>query len=279
MSVKQINNWLSDTPLGQFTRKGMARIVGLLSGLAVWSALAASFPRQLLPGPVETLQLTWELVHTGAAWRHLSATLIAIAFAFSGAIILGGIVGVFMGTSRLGLNFFTPYVNMGLSTPGLAWAATFFIIFGYDSIFGITEIAPVIAGVLTVAPYLAINIWKGVENIDGDLIEMATAFDASSTQILKRVVLPNVAPQLFAALRFGVAISWKVVTVAEMFAANEGIGYIMMETYQLYQYERAWAWAATFMILILIMEYGLFRPIEKRVFEYRVDAELNRIGS
>lgn len=278
MSVKSINRWLNETRLGQFTRWGSSRMVGIAIGIFLWGALAATFPRNLLPGPFETVRLTWELIITGDAWLHLSATLIAILFAFTGALITGGLLGIFMGTSRFGTNFFTPYVNIGLSVPGLAWAATFFIVFGYDEIAGITEIAPVIAGTLTVAPYLAINIWKGVENIDGDLVRMADAFDLSRLQILRRVVLPNMAPQLFAATRFGVAISWKVVTVAEMFAASEGVGYVMMEMYQLYRYELAWAWAATFMFLILVMEYGLFKPLEEWVFDYRVDAELDRIG-
>lgn len=278
-TIESFSNWLNESLIGQFTRWGTARLFGLLFGFIVWSGMAAVFPRNLLPGPLETLQITWNLMVTGQVWVHMSSTLVAIAFAFTGAVILGGFLGIFMGTSRLGLNFFTPYVNIGLSVPGLAWAATFFIVFGFDKIAGITEIAPVIAGILTIAPYLAINIWKGVEDIDRDLMRMAFAFNTSRRRLLRRVILPSVAPQLFAALRFGVAISWKVVTVAEMFAAAEGIGYIMMESYQLYQYELAWAWAASFMILILIMEYGLFRPIEKRVFDYRVDAELDRIGN
>jgi NitT/TauT family transport system permease protein len=269
---------LNETALGQFTQWGTARSVGILFGISVWLGMAAVFPRNLLPGPLETGQLALDLAVQGAVWEHMSATLTAIVFAFTGAVILGSALGVFMGTSQLGLNFFTPYVNIGLSVPGLAWAATFFIVFGFDQIAGITEVAPVIAGVLTIGPYLAINIWKGVEGIDRDLMRMAFAFNTSRRRLLRRVILPSVAPQLFAALRFGVAISWKVVTVAEMFAARHGIGYIMMESYQLYKYEEAWAWAATFMILILIMEYGFFRPIEERVFEYRIDADLNRIG-
>lgn len=277
-TIDTVNNWLYETPIGKFFMWGTARAVGIMFGFVVWSLMAFTFPRNLLPGPLETAQLTWGLIVSGAAWVHISATLTAIAFAFTGALILGGIMGIFMGTSQLGLNFFTPYVNMGLSTPGLAWAATFFIVFGFDDIMGVTEIAPVVAGVLTVAPYLAINIWKGVENIDRDLMRMAFAFNTSRRRLVRRVILPSVAPQVFAAIRFGVAIAWKVVTVAELFAASEGVGYIMMESYQLYRYEIAWAWAATFMILILIMEYGLFRPVEKRVFDYRVDADLDLIG-
>ncbi|MGM0590435.1 MAG: ABC transporter permease [Halobacteriota archaeon] len=278
MSVKSLNQRLSESTLGKFTLWGSARGFGILVAFLLWTSMAAAFPRELLPGPIETLQLSWSIIHTGAAWIQLSATFTAIILAFSGALVLGSTLGILMGTSRFGLNFFTPYVNIGLSTPGLAWAATFFIIFGYDTLFGVAETAPVIAGILTVAPYLAINIWKGVENIQQDLVEMAVAFDVSRMRMLRRVVLPNVAPELFAAFRFGIAISWKVITVAEMFAAKAGIGFKLMQQYQLYRYEEAWAWAATFIIMILVIEYGFFKPIEDRVFEYRNDAELHRIG-
>lgn len=278
MSIQSVNQRLNETALGRFTLWGGARTIGIAVGFFLWTYLAAIFPRSLLPGPGETVMLAWDLVRSGAAWVQMSATFSAIILAFIGAIFLGSTLGILMGTSRFGMNFFTPYVNLGLSTPGLAWAATFFIIFGYGKLFGHAEIAPVIAGVLTVSPYLAINIWKGVENIQADLVQMGNAFDLSRWRMLRRVIIPNVAPELFAAARFGIAISWKVITVAEMFAAEAGIGYKLMQQYQLYRYEEAWAWAATFMFVILVIEYGIFKPIETKVFEYRQDAELHRIG-
>lgn len=256
-----------------------ARVVGIVVGLTLWNLLAINFPRNLLPTPAETLLLAWDLVATGSAWGDLSATFKSLFWAFLFAMILGGTLGVMMGLNNYTQNFFTPYVNIGLSIPGVAWGATAFLVFGYaDAVFGSLRMAPVAAATLTVFPYIAINVWKGVENIDHDLIKMAKAFEISRPRVLWRIIVPNIAPQIFSAFRFGLAIGWKVTIIAEIFAGSAGVGYKLMHAYQVYQYEEAWAWAALFLIIIILIEYGVFKPLERRAFEYRSDVELSAIG-
>jgi len=256
-----------------------ARFIGILIGFLVWTGLAVNFPRNLLPTPSETMILTWELVASGSAWVDLSATFKSLFWAFFLAMLLGGSLGVFMGINNYTKNFLTPYINIGLSIPGLAWGATAFLVFGYtDIVFGTFRVAPVAAATLTVFPYIGINIWKGVENIDHELLKMANAFEISRRRMLWRIIIPNIAPQIFSAFRFGLAIGWKVTIIAEIFAGSAGVGYKLMHAYQVYQYEEAWAWAALFLIIIIFIEYGVFKPLERRAFEYRSDVELSAIG-
>jgi len=256
-----------------------ARVIGIGVGFVLWSLLAAQFPRELLPTPVETVGLAWGLVADGTAWIHISATFQSLFWAFLFAMLRGGTLGILMGLNSYSQNFFTPYVNIGLSIPGLAWAAVAFLVFSYGSIaLGTLRFAPVVAATLTVFPYIAINIWKGVENIDHDLLRMANAFSISRRRVLWRVVLPNIAPQIFSAVRFGLAIGWKVTIIAELFAGSAGVGYKLEHAYQVYQYEEAWAWAAVFLFIIILIEYGVFKPIERRAFDWRTDVELSDIG-
>ncbi|SFR64331.1 ABC transporter permease [Halogeometricum limi] len=249
-----------------------ARIFGILVGLAAWMLLAAVFPNNLMPFPLETLGLAWGLVESGVAWRHLGATLWRTLWGFVGSMILGTAIGVLMGVNNYSRRFFTPYVVIGLSIPAIAWAAVTTLIFGF------TLMGPVGATVLTTFPYIAINVWKGVESIENDLVDMSKAFDITRPRMLARLIIPSAAPFLFSGFRFGLAISWKIVTIAEIFAASSGVGYKLMQTYQLYQFETAWAWAILFIIVILIVEYGFVKPLERRVFEYRRDADFALLG-
>jgi ABC-type nitrate/sulfonate/bicarbonate transport system permease component len=187
-------------------------------------------------------------------------------------MLLGIALGVFMGVNNYSQRFFTPYVVIGLSIPAIAWAAVTTIVYGFSIM------APVIATVLTTFPYVAINVWKGVENLESDLIDMSKSFNISRGRMLRRLIIPSAAPFLFSSFRFGLAISWKIVTIAEIFAASSGIGYKLMQAYQLYRFEEAWAWASLFIIVILAIEYGIIKPIERRVFEYRHDADFALIG-
>jgi ABC-type nitrate/sulfonate/bicarbonate transport system permease component len=247
-------------------------LAGIIIAFASWIALASVFPNQLMPYPYETFLMAWDLVATGAAFTHLSATLYLTFLGFIGSMILGTITGVLMGINNYGQKFFTPYVVTGLSVPAIAWAAIMYLVFG----FGV--ISPVTATVLTTFPYIAINIWKGVEGLEADLIRMSKSFNISKIRMLRRMILPSVSPSLFTASRFGLAISWKIVTIAEIFAASQGVGYKLMQAYQLYNFEEAWAWATLFMVVILIIEYGFFKPLQRKVFAYRQDADFQLIG-
>jgi ABC-type nitrate/sulfonate/bicarbonate transport system permease component len=247
----------------------VARLFGIVLGFVGWYALATVFPNELMPYPVETILLTWELVSTGVIVPHLASTLWRTLWGFLGAAVIGGSLGVVMGSNRYGRRFVLPYIVAGLSVPAIAWAAISTMIFGFS------QLTPIMATVAVTFPFISINVWKGVENLDADLLAMSSSFGVSNWRLLRRVVLPNAAPQLFAGGRFGLAISWKIVTIAEIFASSSGIGYKLIQSYSRYQFESAWAWAVVFMLVILLIEYGIFRPLERKVYEYRPDADFD----
>lgn len=248
------------------------RAFGLLLGLVAWTALASAFPNQLMPYPQETVLLAWGLVESGVVWTHLSATMWRTLLGFIGAMVLGVSGGILMGVNNYGQKFFTPYTVIGLSLPAIAWAAVGTLVFGF------TIWAPVVATAVTTAPFIAVNIWKGTNSIESDLVTMSRDFEVSRPRMLVRLIIPNAAPMLFSAFRLGLAMSWKIVTITELFAASSGVGFKLMQTYQLYQFEQSWAWATVFIIVILGVEYGLVKPLERRVFEYRQDADFNLLG-
>lgn len=252
--------------------KWVARIFGLFVGYIGWVALATIFPNDLMPFPGQTIILAWGLVESGVAWPNLQITLWRTLLGFIGAMILGTFLGILMGVNNFGQRFTTPYVVIGLSIPAIAWAAVATLIFGFSIV------APVAATVLTTFPYIAINVWKGVEALDRELLDMSSAFSISKIRVLRRLIIPSTAPFLISAFRFGLAISWKIVTIAEIFAASEGVGYQLMQSYQLYQFEQAWAWAILFIVVILGIEYLFVKPIERKVFEYRMDADFQILG-
>lgn len=249
-----------------------ARVFGVGLGLLGWYLLALVFPNELMPYPLEAAELTFGLFERGVVMEHLVPTMVRTFFGFTGALLVGGVLGVLMGINDYGRRFFTPYVVAGLSVPAVAWAAVATIVFGFS------DLAPISAAILIVFPYVAVNVWTGVENIDPDLIKMADAFGVSKHRILFRSIIPNTAPALFSAFRFSLAISWKIVTLSEIFASSGGIGQKIIQAYETFNYEEAWAWAIIFMIVILIIEYGILRPLERRAFKYRSEAEFETIA-
>lgn len=252
--------------------KWFARILGIAVGLVLWFWLASVFPNQLMPYPLEVFEITWGLVVSGTATEHLSITLLRTFLGFLGSMLFALVFGVMMGTTDYWERFNLPFVLVGVSIPAVAWAAITTVIFGFQLS------ATVVATVLTVTPFITIYIWRAVSQIDADLVEMATAFEVSRWRVLSRIILRSIAPTIFAMFRFSLAISWKIVLISETFASSSGIGNRLIAAYQRYRFEEAWAWALVFMVIILLIEYVLFKPLERRAFRYRREADFDKVG-
>lgn len=248
------------------------RIVAVVFTYGLWYGIASVFPQNLMPYPIETLELAWGLYASGAAIEQLIPTLSRIAVAFVCAMVIGILLGIAMGSTDFGQKYFSPFVIIGLALPSIALAAISRLVFGFSFI------APVVAATIAVFPFITVNIWKGVENVDQSLLEMSNAFDISNRRLLRRVIIPNTAPSLFAAIRFGLALSWKVVTVVEVFASSNGIGFMVSSSYDSFRFAESFAWAVVFMVVVIFVEYLVLKPLERRMFEYRQDVEFDLVG-
>jgi NitT/TauT family transport system permease protein len=123
-------------------------------------------------------------------------------------------------------------------------------------------------------PFITINIWEGMKDVDKDLVDMGRAFGLRRGTIVREIYIPSLMPFFFASLRFGFAVAWKIVILAEAFGSSNGIGYMIMQSYGLFNMRHVLGWVVIFTVLMLALEYGVFRVIERRVLSWRAQAIL-----
>lgn len=246
-----------------------ARIFGIVVGYLLWYVVASLSPSSLIPHPIPVFEATWGLIVSGTGLVHLQATLYRTLISFVLAFLLGTSVGILIGVSDFWSKFGPVYVLIGISIPGVAWAAITTLVFGFSIL------APVTAITLTAYPYVAINVWKGVEGLNADLFEMSDAFDVSFKDQLVHAVLLDIAPQLFVAVRYGLSICWKVTITAEFIAASSGIGYMVIQKYQVLDTMLVFAYVTLFMIFVLGVELLVIRPLERKIYKYRPEADID----
>ena len=247
------------------------RLIGVGAFFIAWYALASVFPNELMPFPTETVALVIELIETGRAYTHVYWTLLRTIVGFIGTMLLGIAVGIGLGSNETSRKVLTPYVLLGITVPALVWGAAATLILGFNNA------AVIIAAIIVVFPFIALPVWKSVEGIDYDLVDMAKAFDIPRGRLVRRLLIPSVTPAIASASRFALGTTFNIVTIGEMLATNNGIGEQIVYTYGVYRYEEAWAWLVLFMAVILTIEYGLFKPLERRALAYRQDADFSLV--
>ncbi len=73
---------------------------------------------------------------------------------------------------------------------------------------------------------------------------------------------------VFAGVRYGFAMAWKVEALTEVFGASSGVGFMIRKAYQEFQVDDMLAWTALFIIAMVLIERGLAH-LETRFFAWR----------
>jgi len=246
----------------ELTGRLVPPLLAVLSVVAVWWLLYLVYPR-LLPSPVSTVREAMRLVSDGTFFFHMYQSLRRVFVGSIVAMFFSVGVGIYMGTVVMGERFFQPLVVLGLTIPGLMWALIAVMLFG------INEWSPYFAVTVTIFPMLVINIWAGVKALDKELIDMSRVFQFTPWMKISQVIIPQLVPNIFAATRYGLGLAWKVVVVVEMFGTSNGVGYQVMKSYQVFNMEGVIAWTLTFVVAMIVIEYGAINFAERRLTAWR----------
>ncbi|MPZ89291.1 MAG: ABC transporter permease subunit [Nitriliruptorales bacterium] len=231
--------------------------------LALWQLLAIWQGELLFPGPVAVVQRLVGVIAEERFAFHMAQTLLRVGGGLAVSLALAMAVGIPMGLSRPVERFIEPYVLLGLTIPGLAWALIAVMVVG------ITNWAPVLAIVASTTPMVMLNLWQGAKSLDTDLLQMGTAFRASRALVMRQVVLPQLFPFVLAGTRLGLALAWKIVVLSEMFGLSNGVGYQLSLNFSQFSIAGVMAWTIAFTAVMAAIEFGLLRPIEHRVTRWR----------
>lgn len=245
------------------------KIVGIVCAISAWHIASVLTPADLMPSPHVVIEQIFSKVIVKEDFLfHVGITFLRMVIGFSIAFAIGMTMGILMGVRKFWEGFFRDYVIIGLTMPSLAWA-----VIGVLWI-GMKPLTPVFAAVLIVYPYIAINFWQGVKNIDKDIVDMGHAFDISPKKIIRHIYIPALMPHALAAARIGFSISWKIVIVGEVFGASNGIGGMIYYWYHMFNMRLVLAWVLVLTFFMLAIEYILIRNIERRLLSWRQAAEL-----
>jgi ABC-type nitrate/sulfonate/bicarbonate transport system permease component len=135
-------------------------------------------------------------------------------------------------------------------------------------------VTPTVAATLIAFPFLTQNVYEGTKDIDSKLIEMSKSFDISRDRVVRRIVFQSILPEWFGGIRYAFAIAWKITALAELVAAESGVGFMIEKQLQLLSLSGVMAWTLLFTALMMLVEYGVFQPIERWMFEWREDSAM-----
>ena len=247
--------------------KGAAATRGasILALILLWglAAVIAQDP-QVLPTPWALIPKFAREIENGKLIYHLTATLWRVVAAFALAMTIGAALGYVMGRFPRVDRWLDPWLVVFLNLPALV-----LIVLCYLWI-GLNETAAIIAVTLNKVPNVATVIREGARALSPDLDALARVYRMPAWARLRHVILPQLAPFITAAARGGMAIIWKIVLVVEFLGRSSGIGFQIHLYFQLFDVGMVLVYALSFIAVMLIVEWALLQPWERRVRRWRL---------
>jgi len=174
-------------------------------------------------------------------WRHAGSTLGATFWGFLIGSSAGTVAGLMLARSDRAASLLMPYITMLNTMPRVALAPVFILWFGVGS-------SSKIAAAVSLVFFIALaNAMAGSRQLDRDLDDLARFLRCSEITRFVNFVFPVAVPSIFAGLRLGVIYSLLGVVVAEMIAAQTGLGLLITS------YTNQFAVSALFAVLLFLM--------------------------
>lgn len=243
-------------------RRWVVSGVALIVAVAAWAVIAAWVNDPILPQPLDVFDRVVAITVSGEAFTNFASSIGKIAVGFAIAMVGGLIIGFVMGRSRFMTSYFSlPLFVLG-NMPGLTYA-----VFGL-LIFGVGAGGPIVVSALVALPFIAMNVAEGVRSVDGNLLAMCRAFERNRRDVLRHLYLPALVTFVFAGVRYGFAMAWKVEALTEVFGASDGVGFMIRKAYQEFRVDDMLAWTTLFIVAMVLIERGLAH-LENRFFAWR----------
>ncbi|NLQ06905.1 nitrate ABC transporter permease [Cylindrospermopsis raciborskii LB2897] len=235
---RRSNNNGSENLILAFINKQVPEIlpplIAIVAFLVVWQVF--SLIGGTLPGPIQVVQDTWELIiypfydrggiDKGLFWQ-VFASLQRVAISYTLAAVVGIGLGILIGVNTTMSKALDPLFQLLRTVPPLAWVpislaalrqnepAALFVIF-------ITSLWPIL-----------INTAVGVKEIPVDYNNVAKVLQLSQKEYFFNVLIPAALPYIFTGLRISIGLAWLAIIAAEIVMSGiVGIGFFIWDAYQ-----------------------------------------------
>lgn len=211
--------------------------------------------------PSTILEQSWLFVINGSVFSHLYVSAIEVGIGF-GMALIGIPIGLCLGYWRKLEYAFDPIITALYTTPIVALTPLFVLWFGLETLSKIMMVFT-----MAIFPIL-INTMAGVKTADPSLIKAARSYGANSYQMFREVIFPSTLSYIVTGIRLAIGRALIAVVVAEMLAANKGIGYAIRHASELFRTSEYLGYVGVLMVLSILLSQ-LLKYIERWIAPWR----------
>ena len=244
-------------------RKGFG-LLSILGAMLLWELIcrAGLVNLSLLPPPSQIAPALWKILASGSFLTPLGQTLGMLLIGYTIACMAGVALGLLMGCSDYLYGLLEPLVEVIRPIPKPALIPAMVVFLGIGAGMKITMVA-----LAALFPVL-INTLQGVRGVDPVLLATARTLGCSRLATIRKIILPASLPMILTGMRVSLSMGLVLVILAEMLAAESGIGFLILDLQRSFQVRPMYAWIVILAAVGLTLNM-LFELVEDRAVPWR----------
>ncbi|MDO4554767.1 MAG: ABC transporter permease [Lachnospiraceae bacterium] len=232
--------------------------------IIVWCALTYSglVNEIFIPSPTDVINTTVEMAKDGSLWINCWYSIKRVMVGWIWSAVTALPIGMVMARSKRFSAIIQPIIEFARYLPVVALVPLTILYLGID------ETQKYVIIWLGTFFQLVLMVYDTVASVDKNLINAARTLGASKWQLYKEVIFPASLPGLLDDFRMTIGWAWTYLVVAEMVAASEGLGYIILKSQRFLATDVIFSGLITIGIIGLISDF-IMRLITKIIVPWR----------
>ena len=238
-------------------------IVGFLFPLALWWLASACgwMDKVFLPSPVDVVLRIGKWFSEDNLLRDMWISTYRVSAGWLLSAVIALPLGLFIGAYRPIQALLEPLMDFIRYMPAVAFIPLVMIWVGIDES---SKIAIIFIGTFF---QMVLMMAEDVRRVPMQQIEAAQTMGATRGEVMSLVVFQSAKPALLDTLRVTMGWAWTYLVVAELVAANSGLGYAILKAQRFLQTDKIFAGILLIGAIGLAMDQG-FRFLHRRSFPW-----------
>ena len=238
-------------------------IAGFVLPLAAWIlvSLKGWADPVFLPPPWQVLAQLGDWYRDGDLLGDIVVSIARVLGGFCVAALVAVPLGVLVGTFAPVRAFLEPLTEFTRYLPAVAFIPLIMLWVGIDES---AKVAVIWVGVFF---QMLLLVAGDVARVPDAPIEAARTMGATNEEIIKYVLIPAARPAILTTLRGAMSLAWTYLVVAELVAANSGLGYAILKAQRFLLTDKIFAGILLIGLVGLFTDQA-FRWLHKRCFPW-----------
>lgn len=235
---------------------------GLLLPLLLWViGSSGEGEHVLLPGPAKVLARIGLWFHEDDLLGDCLISIVRVVAGWALSAVIAVPLGLFIGTWRVVQALLEPLTDFIRYMPAVAFVPLVMLWVGIDE--G-AKVAIIFIGTFF---QMILMVAEDVRRVPLAQIEAAQTMGATRAEIVEKVIFPSAKPALLDTLRVTMGFAWTYLVVAELVAAQSGLGFAILKAQRFLQTDKIFAGILLIGVIGLVIDQ-LLRAAHRWAFPY-----------